>query len=76
MTLYDTIFLYNFLKKILELKIPHSSSPICSYLTASLGIATVIPRNSMLPNYLISIADDALYQSKQNGRNQVTQFKE
>lgn len=62
-------------KRILELKIPHSSSPTSNYVTASLGVATVDPRKIMLPNYLISIADKALYQSKQKGRNRITQFK-
>ncbi|MBU2627091.1 MAG: GGDEF domain-containing protein, partial [Proteobacteria bacterium] len=40
--------------------------------TISMGIATCIPRQSEKKEVLISKADKALYQSKANGRNQVT----
>ena len=61
---------------ILDLKIPHSSSPTNEYVTVSLGVAVAIPSSTMYPDELISMADKALYQSKQNGRNQVTLYEE
>tara|TARA_R110002072_G_scaffold140765_7_gene285187 strand:+ start:5088 stop:6956 length:1869 start_codon:yes stop_codon:yes gene_type:complete len=38
-------------------------------LTASLGVASVIPNNQKTANSLIELADKALYQAKKNGRN-------
>ncbi len=40
-------------------------------LTASLGVASVVPDNNMLPNELIDAADKALYKAKKGGRNKV-----
>lgn len=59
---------------ILDLRIPHKASPIHEYVTVSLGVASVIPMSEMNPNDLISMADEALYASKQTGRNRVTQY--
>lgn len=42
------------------------------HVTTSLGVATRIPDNSMTPEALVGLADEALYQSKANGRNRVT----
>jgi len=46
--------------------------------TISLGIATFDPRNSGIinKNKLIKMADDALYFSKENGRNKTTLYKD
>ncbi|MPW36066.1 diguanylate cyclase [Vibrio sp. B1Z05] len=59
------------LNKILSLKITHPNSEVCPYLTASFGIASMVPsvENSILQ--LISDADKALYQAKQKGRNTI-----
>jgi diguanylate cyclase (GGDEF)-like protein len=47
----------------------HKSSPISSYLTLSLGIATIIPQASVSAKFLIAKADEALYRAKETGRN-------
>ncbi len=41
-------------------------------MTASFGVAGMIPEPGQDPMKLISISDDALYTSKQGGRNRVT----
>ncbi len=45
-------------------------------LTASLGISSLIPSNSQNKNrqFMVNQADQALYQAKNNGRNQVVLF--
>ena len=40
-------------------------------LTISLGVATTIPSVEVEPEALFSLADEALYTAKDNGRNQV-----
>ena len=57
-------------KHIQEKHIPHSEK--ISIVTASFGVASVIPTEEDTPEILLKRADDALYQSKHGGRNQVT----
>jgi diguanylate cyclase (GGDEF)-like protein len=47
------------------------SSPIASHVTMSIGVAQCIPAKSTSPNDLFMLADERLYQAKNNGRNQV-----
>lgn len=49
-----------------EVKIPHSQSPVASFVTASIGIAC---SKSKPPQQIVALADSALYQAKQSGRN-------
>ena len=62
-------------QRILEgircLKIPHETSEIQSYVTMSLGVATIIPRLDSDLKSLIDSADEALYQAKQQGRDRL-----
>jgi len=59
-----------------QLNIPHPSSSISKQLTLSVGIATSHQGHLTEKDQLINAADQALYQAKTNGRNQVAWFKE
>ncbi|VXD24825.1 diguanylate cyclase domain-containing protein [Planktothrix paucivesiculata] len=54
---------------IYRLKIPHEYSHVKEIVTVSLGIGSVIPSLEVQPNYLIQLADQALYDAKQQGRD-------
>ncbi len=60
------------LTQIQTLQIPHAFSSIANYVTVSLGVATVNPDQSSSPAILLQVADQLLYQSKQQGRNTYT----
>jgi diguanylate cyclase (GGDEF)-like protein len=55
-----------------ELKVPHANKELG--ITISVGCAFSCPANPLAPQELISMADEALYKSKKNGRNRVTLF--
>jgi two-component system chemotaxis family response regulator WspR len=52
--------------------IPHESSKVSDHVTISVGVATWIPEKGSSPEQLLAAADQALYKSKENGRNRVT----
>lgn len=59
------------LKKIANLKIMNSESPTERYLTASIGLAEVVPTRGNEESCLVSKADSELYKAKECGRNRV-----
>jgi diguanylate cyclase (GGDEF)-like protein len=56
---------------IINLAIPHRYSSTENIVTASFGIATVIPEKEQQSKTLLALADRALYKAKQQGRNNV-----
>ncbi|MGD7036560.1 diguanylate cyclase [Methylotuvimicrobium buryatense] len=55
-------------------RLRHPNSPVSHYVTLSLGVATVVPKDTLSSTRLLGFADKALYLAKQNGRNRVEQF--
>jgi diguanylate cyclase (GGDEF)-like protein len=52
-------------------RIPHEDSPISPYVTCSIGVASTFVIWQGEPQELLKTADQALYQAKWQGRNQV-----
>ncbi|MDR2825569.1 MAG: diguanylate cyclase [Deltaproteobacteria bacterium] len=63
------------LQGMAELSLPHAASPVCTFVTVSIGCATMLPTVNSESEELIRRADAALYQSKQSGKNKYTVHK-
>lgn len=61
---------------ILDLKIHHKNSPICKYVTISLGVATRMPSRGENYRHLVQMADKALYAAKEKSRNCVQVYQQ
>ncbi|MAC83141.1 MAG: GGDEF domain-containing protein [Arcobacter sp.] len=62
-------------KKIVDLKIEHKTSEVLDFVTISIGAIMYRPNTYISANKLYKRADDCLYKSKHNGRNQYHIFK-
>jgi diguanylate cyclase (GGDEF)-like protein len=58
-------------RSVEELRIPHAESTTSPWLTVSVGVAIVSPGNERSLAGAIQLADEALYQAKEEGRNRV-----
>lgn len=58
-------------KEVRALELPHPNSLVDAHVTISVGAATVIPNHRESFEQLIKAADEALYEAKDAGRNQV-----
>jgi diguanylate cyclase (GGDEF)-like protein len=54
-----------------ELNIPHHASTVADHMTASLGVAAMVPGTENSSTQLVAWADEAAYAAKAAGRNQV-----
>ncbi|MFH2060020.1 MAG: diguanylate cyclase [Pseudomonadota bacterium] len=55
---------------IMNLRIVHEKSTVNEHVTLSLGVATMMPNNDNSAEELVAMADKALYEAKENGRDQ------
>ena len=60
------------IENVIKLEIPHEKNTASSCVTISLGVTTGKVEQNMSVEYIINIADNMLYKSKKNGRNQYT----
>jgi diguanylate cyclase (GGDEF)-like protein len=60
-------------RKVSEARLVHDGSRVSSYVTISLGAASVVPKPDDDPRTLVEMADRALYQAKQS-RNRAEPF--
>lgn len=67
----NTIPAQRCIEAIEALQIPHTGSTTSEYVTASIGVAAMVPTTANHIEDLIVLADTALYQAKENGRNAV-----
>lgn len=54
---------------IAALRIPHCASSAADYVTISVGAVSCIPNREQQPLELVEVADQAMYEAKQSGRN-------
>jgi diguanylate cyclase (GGDEF)-like protein len=59
----------NIQQAIHDLALPHAKSDVKDIVTVSMGICSLIPSVDIKPDILISSADQALYNAKQQGRD-------
>ncbi|RUR42421.1 diguanylate cyclase [Vreelandella populi] len=55
--------------RLAERNLPFANSPGASHVTVSIGVATHVPASQEERSTLVSMADEALYRAKQQGRN-------
>ncbi|MDR3120479.1 MAG: GGDEF domain-containing protein [Clostridiales bacterium] len=60
-------------KAVEAMGIAHARKDVSDYVTISAGLCLVSPSPELTTNAALKIADDALYESKQTGRNKTTQ---
>ncbi|CAM4463540.1 sensor domain-containing diguanylate cyclase [Paenibacillus tarimensis] len=59
-------------REVRSLQIPHSASPVSSFVTLSIGVASVDSAEAPVSEQLIYLADEALYAAKQAGRDRIS----
>ncbi|MBI5057865.1 MAG: sensor domain-containing diguanylate cyclase [Nitrospirae bacterium] len=65
------LFAESLREKIENLNFEHEDSKAGKNVTVSMGVSSIVPDKDRTQNELISLADKALYEAKQGGRNRV-----
>lgn len=58
-------------QRVHDLALVHGASPVCPYVTVSMGIASQVPTVTASPEALLLKADQALYLAKSLGRDRI-----
>lgn len=58
-------------RAIVACDIAHDASDVAAHVTASFGVATLIPTADNTPRQLVDAADNALYEAKKAGRDRI-----
>lgn len=58
-------------EEVQRLLIPHVTSSVSKFITLSVGVSSTVPQKEFSPEALIAVADKALYEAKEQGRNRV-----
>ena len=58
-------------KNILKAKVEHSMSSVCEHVSVSIGLHIVRPEDESTVDTVYQLADQALYQAKEEGRNHI-----
>ena len=58
-------------KAVEDLKIPHEKNSISSFVTISVGLLSISPKEKITEDEIYKKADDLLYKAKESGRNRV-----
>ena len=56
---------------IIDQNLEHSASPVADCVTVSAGVIIGVPAGDLTPENFLQMADDCLYQAKEQGRNRV-----
>lgn len=62
-------------REVAALGVPHEGSPVANVVTVSIGVALATPDHQRSFAGIVQMADEALYQAKEDGRNRVV-FRE
>ena len=54
-----------------DLRIQHAASTVADHITVSVGVASLLPDRQSTADQVVTAADQALYNAKQQGRNRV-----
>ncbi len=65
-----TVVAQRCMDELAKARIAHADSPVADCLTCSIGVATVVASQDLVPESLVRSADEALYRVKSSGRAQ------